>query len=197
MDGGSITSACIEVFDLVPNHHKYSFGHIILFVSLVLSAATSLRCASRVIETVMTFLQIPLPSPSYFTGRLWLLRIGYYKLTRPKEHADDWVWIVDHTVQIGVEKCFVILGIRLCSIPRSRCISHENVEPIALFPVKQSNGEIVWQQLEETIEKTGVPREIIGDQGTDLAAGIKKFCQNHQETCYIYDIKHKIAAVLK
>jgi hypothetical protein len=64
------------------------------------------------------------------------------------------------------------------------------------FP-SESNGEIVWQQLEETAEKTGIPREIIGDQGSDLASGIKKFCQNHPETCYIYDIKHKTAAVLK
>ncbi len=144
----------------------YSLGHITLFISLVLSATVSLRCASRVIEIVMSFLQLPLPSPSWFSGRFWLLRLGYYKLTRPKEHADDWVWIVDHTIQIGEEKCFVILGIRLSSLPpHGRCLSHEDVEPIALFPVKQSNGEIVWQQLEETVEKTGVPREIIGDQG--------------------------------
>ncbi len=169
-----------------------------LFISLVLSAAASIRCASRVIEIVLSSLQLPLPAPSWFSGRLWLLRLGYYKLTRPKEHADDWVWIVDHTIQIGEEKCFVILGIRLSSLPtHGRCLGHEDVEPISLFPVKQSNGEIVWQQLEKTIEKTGVPREIIGDQGTDLAAGIKKFCQNHQGTCYVYDIKHKTAAVLK
>jgi hypothetical protein len=30
-----------------------------------------------------------------------------------------------------------------------------------------------------------------------LAKGIKDFCLQHQETCYIYDIKHKTAAVLK
>jgi hypothetical protein len=30
--------------------------------------------------------------------------IGYYKLTKPKEKAADWVWIVDHTIQLGVEK---------------------------------------------------------------------------------------------
>jgi hypothetical protein len=35
--------------------------------------------------------------------------------------------------------------------------------------VKESNGKIVWQQLEKAIEKTGIPREIIGDHGSDLA----------------------------
>lgn len=59
---------------------------------------------------IMAFLQLPCRSPSWFTGRLWLLRIGYDTLTRPKEAAEDGVWIVDHTVQMGAEKCFVILA---------------------------------------------------------------------------------------
>ena len=146
----------------------------------------------------MNFLKIPLPSPSWYSGRLWLLRLGYYKLTRLKEKANDWIWIVDHTVQIGADKCFVILGIRLSSLPpRGNCVSHEDVESICLDPVKKSNGKIVWQQLEKAIEKTGIPIEIVGDKGSDLANGIKDFCLQHQETCYIYDIKHKTAAMLK
>lgn len=146
----------------------------------------------------MNFLKIPLPKPSWYSGRLWLLRVGYYKLTRQKEIANDWIWIVDHTVQIGADKCFVILGIRLSSLPlRGNCVSYEDVEPICLNPVKQSNGKIVYQQLEEATEKTGIPREIIGDHGSDLEKGIKDFCQKNIGTCYIYDIKHKTAAVLK
>jgi hypothetical protein len=147
---------------------------------------------------MMDFLKISLPSPSWYSGRLWLLRLGYYKLTRQKEIAKDWIWIVDHTVQIGTDKCFVILGIRQSSLPlRGNCVSHKDVEIICLDPVKKSNGQIVWQQLEKVIEKTGIPIEIVGDKGSDLAKGIKDFCLQHQETCYIYDIKHKTAAVLK
>jgi hypothetical protein len=58
-------------------------------------------------------LQLPYKTPSWASGRLWLLRLGSDKLSRPKAQADDWVWIVDHTVQIGHEKCLVILGVRL------------------------------------------------------------------------------------
>ena len=56
---------------------------------------------------------------------------------------------------------------------------------------------MVYEQLKETIAKTGVPRQIVADQGSDLRCGIETFCQRHPETCYIYDIKHKTAAVLK
>jgi transposase InsO family protein len=129
---------------------------------------------------------------------LWLLRLGYYKLMRPKPKASDWVWILDHTVQVGAEKCLLILGVRLSELSRTDLVlSHDDVEPIALFPVTRSNGEVVFQQLEETIEKTGLPREILGDQGSDLKAGTERFCHQHPQTCSISDIKHKSAALLK
>jgi hypothetical protein len=179
-------------------YHHYSVDHIALFIMLVLSSATSLRCASRVIETVVIFFNFSVECPSWFAGRLWLLRLGLYKLTRPKKKADDWIWIVDHTIQIGPEKCLVILGIRLSELPcPNRCLSHEDVEPIALLPVKKSNGEVVYQQLKETAEKTGVPREIVSDKGTDLSAGIKRYCNDHHKTCAVYDIKHKGANLLE
>jgi hypothetical protein len=56
----------------------------------------------------------------------------------------------------------VILGIRLNSLPlRGNCVTHKDVEPIYLNPVKKSDGEIVYQQLEEAIKKTGIPRETL------------------------------------
>lgn len=188
----------VAAVQAVVPYHTYTVGHAWFFVSLVLSAATSLRGASRVMALVMTFFQLPLPAPSWWAGRWWLLRLGYYKLTRPKEQAADWVWIVDHTVQIGVEKCFVILGVRLSAVSHPvRCLRHEDVEPIALCPVRQSNGEVVYQQLEDSLERTGLPREILGDQGSDLKAGVDRFCQHHPQTSYSYDIKHKTAVVLE
>ena len=116
---------------------------------------------------------------------------------RPKEQADDWGWIIDHTVQLGVEKCVLILGVRLKGLPCDLTLKHEDVEPIALYPGKRSTGEVVFQQLEETIEKTGVPRAIVADQGSDLKSGIDQFIQAHPTTRSVYDIKHKTAALLK
>ena len=194
--------AHLQEFQRIPFHHTYSVGHIGLFISLVLSAAASFRCASHALALFMAYLRacmsLPLSCPSWSCGRLWLLRLGYYKLKRPKAHGDDWVWIVDHTVQLGPEKCLVILGIRLSRLPYpGRSLRHEDMEPIEVVPVKKSNGEIVYQQLEEAIARTGVPRQIVGDEGSDLKKGIGQFCQEHADTIFTYDIKHKTAAVLK
>ncbi len=187
-----------ELFNIVPKNHTYTLGHIMLFLLLVLSSTTSLRGASRCMEIVFPFFGFELPLPSWSAGRLWLLRLGYYKLVRAKMIAEDWVWIIDHTIQIGVEKCLVILGIRLNDLPEAgTCIGHKDVEIIDMIPVKRSDGKIVYEQLTEAIETTGVPREIVGDNGSDLKAGIEKFCNEHPGACYVYDIKHKTAAVLK
>jgi hypothetical protein len=192
------TIGCMEEFRIAPANHQYSIAHIMLFLSLVLSASTSFRGASRTLGIVLSYFQLPFACPSWFAGRLWLLRLGYYKLTRAKQRAEDWVWIVDHTVQCGEEKCTVILGVRLQAIAAlGGSLSHDDVEPIALFPVKQSNGEIVFQQLEETVDKTGVPRAIVSDKGSELRAGVEKFCETHPSTWSIHDIKHKTALVLK
>jgi hypothetical protein len=139
-------------FDLIPTFHKYSIDHIHLFLLFILSGRTSLRGASRVFEIISSFFGLSQCSPSWYSGRLWLLRIGYFKLHRQKQIADDWIWIVDHTIQLGNEKCLVILGIRQsCLPPAELYINHEDVEPIALLPVNKSNGDIVYQQLEKTI----------------------------------------------
>ena len=178
--------------------HTYSVGHVMWFISLVLQASSSLRGASQTMAMTLALFQWPYAAPAWSTGRLWLLRLGYYKLTRPKEHADDWAWIVDHTVQMGPEKCLVILGVRLdllCTLARP--LQHEDVEPIALLPMSVSTGERLLQQFEVSAAKTGIPRQIVADHGSDLKSGIEQFCQRHPETSFIYDIKHKTASVLK
>ena len=163
-----------------------------------MSGRTSLRGSSRIFEIISTFFGLKQACPSWYSARLWLLRIGYYKLFRKKEIADDWIWIIDHTVQLGNEKCLVILGIRQSSLPLGELyLEHEKVEPIAMLPVTKSNGEVVYRQLEQTVAETGVPRQIISDHGTDVKSDIERFCREHNQTCFIYDIKHKVASILK
>lgn len=191
-------SPAVSALAQVPARQQYTVGQVSLFLDLVLADATSLRGAGRVLARLGARGPEGAAPPTWTTGRLWLLRLGYYKLTRPKAHAADWVWIVDHTVQLGVEKCLLILGFRLSALPAvGQCLRHQDVEPLALLPVVKSDGEVVYQQLEAQGAQTGVPRAIVSDHGSDLKAGIAKFCTVHSETVATYDIKHKTAAVLK
>jgi len=140
-----------------------------------------------------------LRAPVANTGQLWLLRIGLFELTRPKEAADDWTWIVDHTVQIGTVKCLLIVGCRQSVwLAQGRPLEHRDLQVLTLEPVEKSDGETVFRQLEETQTKTGiVPRSIVSDEGTDLVRGIRMFCQQHQNTVGSLDIAHQAAKLLK
>ncbi len=135
---------------------------------------------------------------TYYSVRLWLLRLGLHQLNRPKELADDWMWIIDHTMQLGERKCLIIVGLRQSAWDAGdRCLSHEDVQLIDLVPVTESTGEVVYRQLEAATAKTGVPRAIISDDGRDLHKGINQFREAHPNTAWMYDIKHKTACLLK
>jgi len=179
--------------------HSYSATVISLLIKLVLDASVSLRGSERVLTLFNHVLGNPLNRiPCWFSVRMWLLRLGHYKLTREKQHADDWCWIMDHTIQLDKTKCLLILGLRLSELPaKGKSLRYCDLEPIDLIPVEKSSGEIVWQQLEEVAGKTGIPRAIVSDNGSDLKLGIDKFCSSHKDCCSIYDIKHKTACLLK
>ena len=164
----------------------------------MLQARTGFRAASRVVGAVVPFFGIAWEAPEHTTGRTWLLRVALYQLERPKELAEDWIWIVDHTVQIGPEKCLVVLGVRVGDLPPpGECLRLEHLRPLKLFPVTHSDQHVVQSQLEDTIQTTGVPTAILGDHGGDLQAGVNRFCQAHPTTRNLYDIAHKAANLLK
>jgi hypothetical protein len=84
-----------------PFRHQFPVGVIQLFINFVLTAASSQRCAPAVLALLEATWVDELPAPCANTGRMWILRLGLYALTCPKEKADDWVWIMDHTIRWG------------------------------------------------------------------------------------------------
>jgi hypothetical protein len=136
--------------------------------------------------------------PHWTTGRWWLMRLGHALLTRPLPAADDWAWLVDLSVQIGQEKCLVILGIRLGDLPKpGQCLEHKDLHLVALAPQASWTKEKVNEALNQAVTRTGVPRLIVDDHGSDLHGGVALFQQAHPDTQEIYDIKHKGACLLK
>jgi hypothetical protein len=177
--------------------HGYGVDSITLFVRLVM-AGVSLRGAARVMALLAQVFAWPIEIPDWTTGRLWLMRLGHAMLTMPLPVADDWAWVIDHSVQIGQEKCLVILGVRLCELPKpGDCLQHRHMRLIALVPRVSWTRPDVADVLEKLITRTGVPRVIVDDHGVDLHGGVEIFRQKHPQTLEVYDIKHKAACLLK
>ncbi len=185
-------------FDARVPRHQFSLGTIGLCLELILSAPCSGRAAAWVLKHLAPWLPCRQETPCANSGRAWMFRLGLYELTCEKEKADDWVWLADHTVQIGVHKGLIIVGLRLSEWQKApRPLRHEDVRLLYLDPVEQSNGQTVHKQLEQLAAKTGVPRAIVSDGGPDLKKGIDLFREDHPELSHLYDIKHKMALLLK
>jgi hypothetical protein len=168
-----------------------------LFMQIVLSAATSIRGAAATLGLLEGRLPSLGQAPCPNSGRLWLLRIGLFRLTCRKRKADDWVWMIDHTLQLGPYKCLVMIGIRLSAWDRSRPLKHEDMTLLNLTPMEQSSGERVQEQLEAVVRTTGVPRAVVSDQGTDLKRAMQLFQKVHPQVRHQHDMKHKNALLLK
>ena len=127
------------------------------------------------------------------------MRLGWYALHRTLERAGDWAYLIDHTVQIGVVKWFAVVGIRLSRLPYpARCLQLEDLTLIALEPMPHSTAAAVEKALEAAALRTGVPRLIVSDEGTDVRGGIERYrAAHHDQTVATCDLAHKGANLLR
>lgn len=185
-------------FDQCPFHQQYPFAVIGLALELVLDAAVSLRGVSAVLQVFQKWLPALDRIPSPNGGQLWLLRIGLYEILRPKEKANDRVWLIDHTIQLGTRKCLVVVSCRLAAWQaQPRPLEHNDLEVLALEPVTVSTGSVVQAQLRHLAKQVGVPSLIVSDHGSDVKCGIAAYCQEQPQTRAVHDIAHATALVVK
>ncbi len=171
---------------------------VVWFTRLVLETRVSMRGASRVLKLMSEQLGYDEPVPHWTTGRKWLQRQGHAQLTRPLPQAADWAWLVDHTVQIGQEKCLAIVGIPLRHLPPAgTSLQLQDLHLVALVPRKSWTKVEVDEALEAAVARTGVPRVIVNDHGADVVGGVRLFQLRHPRTAEIYDLLHKAACLLK
>jgi hypothetical protein len=181
-----------------PRGGHYSCSLVSVFVDLFLDTSASLRGAAAAFAVFVRHFRLDWPVPSFTTIRAWVLRLGCYALLRPLPQHVPWLWIIDHTIQIGALKLFLIVGCPLQDVPfGQRCLSLADLQLVALVPMEQSNQHRVAAELEKATKRTGPPRLIVGDQAGDLTKGIERFQQQHSATVAVGDIAHHGANVLE
>jgi len=187
-----------ESFATTLPRHQYAVGLVRLLLTAMLSCPISQRAAAAVLKLFAPWLPGVGDTPCANTGRMWLLRLGLYELTRAKERADDWAWIMDHTLQLGPYKCLVIVGVRLSAWRnKQRPLQHTDLALLNLTPMEQATGECVHAALAQTVPVTGVPRMVLCDGGSELQRGMELLQCDHPGVARVYDIKHKLALLLK
>jgi hypothetical protein len=158
----------------------------------------SIRSVPRALAAVLDALTgRPTAAPmSATTLRCWLMRLGLWALRRPLPRADDWAYLIDHTVQIGTTKCFAVVGLRLSEWP-DRCLGHGDLRLIELAAMEPSTAAAVQRALQRAAGRTGPPRLIVSDQGGDVLGGIDRYRRDHPGTAATCDAAHVGASRLR
>jgi len=168
-----------------------------LSLDLVFEAGVSLRAVPRVLQLLGRRLGQVLVL-DWGTVRSWVLRLGCFALRGAKEQAGDWAYLIDYSVQVGTCKCLAIVAVRLRVLPYpEHCLRYEDLEPIAVVPMANASGVAVRAELDKAAARTGVPRLIVSDQGSDVKKGVAAFCQDHPQTAATFDLAHKGARLLQ
>src|SRR3990167_4739687 len=123
----------------------YPILMIIMCIKLILQAAISFRAAPKAIHIAFSLFAAVKnqPIPTHKTISRWLTQIGLYKLNCLKELANDWALIVDNSVQAGVHKVLVILGVRLSKLQR-KALTFEDMEVLGMEVHERSDTESVY-----------------------------------------------------
>jgi hypothetical protein len=172
---------------------------VLMAVLLMLRAATSLRAAATAIEiSEQVYRNRLLAGPTHNTVRNYLLRLGLYELSRAKAVLNDWVWIVDHTIQVGNQLCLVVLGIALSHFQRlGRPLQCQDMQVLELLPMEKSNGQIMAQHFATLADRYGRPVAIVSDEGSDIQGGFATFGQDQPSPVRCRDIVHKMSRLIK
>lgn len=126
------------------------------------------------------------------------MKIGLHKLQRPKAFPKGWFCIIDTSIQMGSQKCVVVLALNKWDINPGFCPTFEDLEPLIVRPLYSCPSNVVNEILEEATAIAGsIPLAIISDQGAEFKKGNSLFAETHPETAILFDISHRVNTCLK
>ncbi len=88
-------------------------------ISLCLNLAKEIgfRPTETALRIIFDWLRIDAKVPSFDSIRVWSCRTGIAQLKSVVRDDEAWIWLADHSNQIGQEKILQIIGIRENDLP--------------------------------------------------------------------------------
>jgi hypothetical protein len=177
---------------------SHGYGSRMVALAVNLARSVGLRGAARALKTFFEWLGLPQKTPDWTAIRSWLARLGIAALQEPIEPADDWIWMADHSNQIGPEKALVMLGVRASQLPEpGTALKHEDVRVVHIEPGTQWKREDMAKVYEQLAERWGPPRAVLVDGAVELREGAEGLKTRRADMLVLRDFKHYAANVLK
>lgn len=173
-------------------HH--TFGARIIALCVNLAKHLSFGAIPKVLRLVFEALGLEIKVPSHDSVKHWCKRVGLSHLNRGRKRYKDWLWIVDHSNQIGQEKVLVILGIPASRLPREgQTLSLDQLQVLAIVPGKSWSRDDVRKVYRETAKAFGTPRYVVCDGAVELRDSVDVLQKNGKRVIVLRDFKHYAA----
>ena len=177
---------------------SHGYGANMVCLSINLAQRVGLRGAVAAMKIAFASIGIECKIPNYTAIRNWMQRYGVAQMQEPVEPADDWIWMLDHSNQIGPEKVLHVLGIRASQLPPpGEAIRHEHVRTLLLLPGvtwKTANMDEVYREL---AARLGAPRAVLVDGAAELREGAHCLTELRPDSLVLRDFKHFAANAFK
>lgn len=161
--------------------HHYTIQTIQISVQQVIDGGNSFRSVSTTMKLLSE--NFELDSPHFSSIRKWVGRVGLYELYRKKAHRNDWIFIVDLTLELGQEKAMIVYGVTLekyqeVIVQEKRALKHTDGEILSLEVTATATGEFIQEKLELLSNEVGIQK-------------------NNPGVIYTYDVTHAMSNLLK
>jgi hypothetical protein len=171
-----------------------------LCIFLVLKCVVSYRSIPRILALFNSQTPLTLGWIPHFTSVInWTLRLGLGMLQQVKPIDQPWLAILDHSIDIGTKKAFVVLRVTMDAlIKKGKAIQLEDCECIGLKISETVNGKSISLELVEIFGQAGRPTAIIKDCDYTLDKGVRLYTEKQTVSIpVIEDIGHVMATALK
>lgn len=181
-----------------PPLYQHTYGARMISLSIQLAKKVGLRASMEALKIVWDWLSIDAAIPCWTSVRTWLCRMGVDGINYSLKAHDDWIWMADHSNQIGQEKVLTILGVRACNLPQpGQTLRHQDVHTLAVVPGTQWKRENVARQYEILASKIGIPKMLLTDGAVELRESAQVLEKDGKKPILLRDMKHFAANALE
>ena len=169
-------------------------------ISLCLNLAKEIgfRPTETALKIVFAGLGIDANVPSFDSIRVWSCRVGIAQLKLAVRDDEPWIWLADHSNQIGQEKVLQILGIRVKDLPPiGETLSRDKMVVLATVPGTSWTRDDVRREYKELAKRLGPPAYLVTDGAVELIESADALEIEGQTPIVLRDMKHYAANVFE
>jgi len=179
----------------LPNH---TYGPKMISLCLNVCKEIGFRPTATALKIVFDWLGIDAKIPSFDSMRVWSCRVGIAQLKMLVKSGNDWIWLADHSNQIGEEKVLQIIGIRASDLPPlGETLPREKMVVLATVPGTSWTREDVRREYDNLAKRIGPPKYLLTDGAVELRESADVLEIDGEKPILLRDMKHYAANVFE